>query len=240
MIIITITKVLHYNHSHPYHLHPVQLSRRALSAGSSSTAQRPSTDPLLPNLIAYIENLTFRGNLCFLHLRPPRPPPLLFGVACSLRSLLTYSVSFKVIFFCEFRWGSIVIYIVEGHGCPKRKRRNWRLSYQWQFIFLWGGRNGLSSFFSPPVNVSEAGCCQIKQLGTLCKIDERLHPNLLSYQSISAIFIIICQWLSHLSIVIRDPWNNSLLQVDLWNNCENWPLCLNSHKSFIFLFASYV
>ena len=33
-------------------------------------------------------------------------------------------------------------------------------------------------FFSPPVNVSEAGCCQIKQLGTLCKIDERLHPNL--------------------------------------------------------------
>ena len=50
MIIITITKVLHYSHSHPYHLHPVQLSRRALSAGSSSTAQRPSTDPLLPNL----------------------------------------------------------------------------------------------------------------------------------------------------------------------------------------------
>ena len=49
-IIITITKVLHYSHSHPYHLHPVQFSRRALSAGSSSTAQRPSTDPLLPNL----------------------------------------------------------------------------------------------------------------------------------------------------------------------------------------------
>ena len=46
-------------------------------------------------------------------------------------------------------------------------------------------------FFSPPVNVSEAGCCQIKQLGTLCKIDERLHPNLFSYQSSSAVFIII-------------------------------------------------
>ena len=158
----------------------------ALPQGSQRGFQLHSTkalhwSPLAYFDLAYIENLTFRGNLCFLHLRPPRPPPLLFGVACSLRSLLTYSVSFKVIFFCEFRWGSIVIYIVDGHGCPKRKGEELKVKLPMTVYFLWGERNGLSSFFSPPVNVSEAGCCQIKQLGTLCKIDERLHPNLLSY-----------------------------------------------------------
>ena len=180
-IIITITKVLHYSHSHPYHLHPVQLSRRALSAGSSSTAQRPSTDPLLPNLTAYIENLTFRGNLCFLHLRPPRPPPLLFGVACSLRSLLTYSVSFKVIFFCEFRWGSIVIYIVDGHGCPKRKGEELKVKLPMTVYFLWGERNGLSNFFLHLSTFLKLGVVRSSSLELFARLMNASTPTCFSY-----------------------------------------------------------